>query len=126
MPLARPLLHGETHLKKPEDFDRLYRQGRRLGNQMLALRALPNGLAYSRWGIVTSKKVGKAVVRNLIRRRLREILRRCELAPGNDIVVIARAGVALHPFHELKTAALELFDRGGLLAVDEVNSPDND
>ena len=87
------------------------------------MKSLPNGLAYTRWGIVASKKLGPAVVRNRIKRRLREILRQANLKPGTDIVIIARSGVAQAAFSEIQLAALELLNKAGLKEHNETVSP---
>jgi len=54
------------------------------------MKALPNGLASSRCGFSISRRVGKAVIRNRVKRLLREILRVTPLKPGWDIIFIAR------------------------------------
>ncbi len=79
-------------LKKNREFRRVYQQGKSTANRNLVLYYLPNNLNELRTGITVSKKVGKSVVRNLVKRRIRESLR--ELAPlmpeGYDLVWIAR------------------------------------
>lgn len=75
----------------------------------------------SRVGFTVSKRVGKAHVRNLVRRRLREAMRRylSRLAPGYDIVVISRPSLAAQPFAALTEALAQqlrmarLLDRPG-------------
>jgi ribonuclease P protein component len=58
----------------------------------------------SRLGVTVSRKVGGAVERNRIKRRVREVFRRDpeRLLPGHDVVVIARAGAAVVPFDEVR------------------------
>jgi ribonuclease P protein component len=82
------------------------------------LRTHPNGLEHNRFGFVTSKKVGKAVVRNRTRRRLQESLRLAAIEPGWDIVLSAKSKAAEADYHELNRAAVELLARAGILAAD--------
>ena len=117
------MLKGDIYLKKPADFDRVYRQGRHSGHPLLTVKSLPNGLTYPRWGVVVSKKLGTAVVRNLVKRRLREILRQVALNTGRDIIVIARPGAASVGFGDLQQAVWGLFKRNGLTEIDEIASP---
>ena len=112
-------MKGEAYLKKPIDFARLHHEGRRLGGRVLSTKSLPNGLAYGRWGIVVSKKLGKSVVRNRIKRRIREVLRQAKVKAGIDIIIIARAGAAAADYNELKQEALGLLRRGGLVEINE-------
>ena len=58
--------------------------------------ALDNALGRSRWGLSVPKKVGSAVVRNRVKRRLREILRRVrrQAAPPRDLCILARPGAS--------------------------------
>ncbi len=79
------------------------------------MRALPNGLAQSRLGFSVSKRVGKAVVRNKVKRRLREVLRPVSLKPGQDIVFIARPAAATADFAALREAVLGLLSRAHLV-----------
>ena len=112
-------MKGEAYLKKPIDFACLHHEGRRLGGRVLSVKSLPNGLGYGRWGIVVSKKLGKSVVRNRIKRRIREVLRQAKIKAGIDIMIIARAGAAAADYNKLNQEALELLRRGGLVETNE-------
>ena len=85
------------------------------------VKSLPNGLACSRQGIVVSKKLGPAVVRNRVKRRLREILRQMMIKPGRDIVIIARPAAALAGFGDLQHAVAGLLEKSGLTETDEIS-----
>ena len=79
------------------------------------LKALPNGLILARYGLSISRKVGKAVTRNKIKRRLREILRETPLRPGWDLVFIARNPIREASFGQVDQAVHQLLRRAGLL-----------
>jgi ribonuclease P protein component len=68
---------------------------------------------------VTSKKVGGAVERNLVRRRLREILRPISLRSGIDLVIIARSSAAQAQFAELKISVKGLLKRAGIVVAED-------
>ena len=85
---------------------------------MLVLRIAPNALPHNRFGFVTSKRLGKAVVRNRVRRRLREAIRVMPLATGWDAVVSTKTAASSADFHELKRAVVELLARAGILNAD--------
>jgi ribonuclease P protein component len=76
---------------------------------------MPNGLPLSRCGFSVSKKVGKAVVRNRVKRLMREITRLTPLKPGWDIVLIARPKSSSADFTELKELLTELLRRAQIL-----------
>lgn len=80
------------------------------------LRIAENGLPHNRYGFVTSKRLGKAVVRNKVRRRLREIVRNLPALPGWDVVLAARVPAAAADFRPLREAVVRLFSRAGILA----------
>lgn len=65
-------------LRRSADYVRCYRRGRRKHGSLLVLHVHPNDLGEARLGITASRKVGKAVVRHRIKRRIREIFRRFE------------------------------------------------
>ena len=79
-------------IRNKKDFSEIYKKGRRLKGRYFVLVFVPNELNYSRLGVVVSKKVGQATVRNRVKRRFRELFRRNKaLLPGNfDLVFVAR------------------------------------
>ncbi len=103
-------------LKLNHIFRRLYRTAGQ-ANSYLVLYARPNHTATNRIGITAGKKLGKAVVRNRVRRRLREIYRLNEerFIPGWDIVVVARSRSISADFSRLMEAYMSLAERAGIL-----------
>ena len=103
-------------LKLNHIFRRLYHTSGS-ANSLLVLYARPNRSECNRIGITVSKKLGHAVVRNRVRRRLREIYRIHEdmFAPGWDIVVVARSRCVDASFQSLEKAYLSLGEKAGIL-----------
>ncbi len=102
-------------LRARKDFVSVYQKGRAWANQLLVLRALPNDLPHHRCGFVVSKRVGKAVVRNRLKRRLREGLRAQTVQPGWDLIFVARPLAAGVSYDELQEAIVNLLSRARLL-----------
>lgn len=103
-------------LKLNHIFQRLYHTNGQ-ANGYLVLYARPNRSAANRVGVTVGKKLGKAVVRNRVRRRLREIYRLHEdrFKPGWDIVVVARSRCIGAAFEKLTGAYLSLAQKAGVL-----------
>ncbi len=103
-------------LKLNHIFRRLYATSG-YANGYLVFYARPNRSHTNRVGITTGKKLGKAVVRNRVRRRLREVYRLNEelFAPGWDIVVVARSRCIDADFQKLTHAYLSLAEKAGVL-----------
>lgn len=103
-------------LKQNHVFRRLYATSG-YANGYLVLYARPNRTAGNRIGITAGKKLGHAVVRNRVRRRLREIYRLHEdrFVPGWDIVVVARSRCVGADFRKLTHAYLSLAEKAGVL-----------
>jgi ribonuclease P protein component len=83
------------------------------------MKAMPNGLSLSRYGFSVTKKVGKAVQRNHLKRLLKEIMRLQSLRPGWDIVFIVRSVAVNADYHELEKAVTRLLARAQLLESNE-------
>ncbi|MBI3733139.1 MAG: ribonuclease P protein component [Chloroflexi bacterium] len=105
-------------LKDSASFERVYRDSRSWATPLLVLRASPNDLPHSRIGYSVSKRIGKVVARNRLKRRMREAVRARlpRLAPGWDMVLIARAPSGEAAFGEIGQALDLLFSRAGLWA----------
>jgi ribonuclease P protein component len=99
------------------DFDRVRQNGSPHRGKLLLLNAIQVGDKTFRAGFVTSKKVGNAAVRNRVRRRLREIVRKHqhEIAHGVWVVTVARDAAARASFVELEHAWLLLARRASIL-----------
>jgi ribonuclease P protein component len=93
----------------------VYRQGKVWATSLLVMKAMPNGLSLSRYGFSVTKKVGKAVQRNRLKRLLREIMKLQSLRPGWDIVFIARPVAVNADYHQLERAVTKLLARAQLL-----------
>jgi len=79
------------------------------------MKAMPNGSNLSRYGFSVTKKVGKAVQRNRLKRLLREIMRLQSLRPGWDIVFMARSVAVNANYHQLEAVITKLLARAQLL-----------
>ena len=106
-------------LKLNHIFRRLYATSGQ-ANGYMVLYARRNRTGTNRVGITVSKKLGHAVVRNRVRRRLREVYRLNEekFTPGWDIVVVARSRCIKADFGKLTQAYLSLAEKAGILRKD--------
>ena len=104
-------------LKLNHVFQRLYRKGNRSAMPTLALYSRPNGRNGNRLGLTTGAKLGHAVVRNKLRRRLRAIYRihEAEFKAGYDIVVVCRGASVEASYQRLERDFLRLAKKNGLL-----------
>ena len=103
-------------MKRNHEFQRLYRRGKSAASPYLALYCRKGRRGENRLGFTVGKKVGGAVQRNRVRRRLREIYRlhEDELLPGHDIVVVARVKAVYARYGQLERSFLTLADKLGL------------
>ncbi len=113
-------LPPEVRLRKRPEILRVQNESRRFTGARLVLLAAIRGPGPSRFGVITSRKVGTAVVRNRVRRRIREILRvrRPFLVDGSDLLIIARSSAAAAPSRQLETDLLRLLCKAGVMGTD--------
>ena len=110
-------MKNTVSLKENRDFKNLYRRGKSSVTPLLAIYVRRNKNTENRIGITVSTKVGCAVVRNSVRRRIREAYRTNEekFSKGYDIVVVARVRAAKASFAEIEKSLLDLALRLGIL-----------
>ncbi|MZP29669.1 ribonuclease P protein component [Heliobacterium undosum] len=114
------MLARHYRLRRNEDFQKVYKRGKSYGGQYVVLYRfqprLPDTPSRRRFGFSVSSKVGKANVRNRVKRMLREICRRHGLRAddGSDIILIARSKIKGIPFRLVEQDVIKLFKRAKL------------
>ena len=98
-------------------FRRLYAKGKTAAAPTLAIYCKKNGLGRTRLGLTVGTKLGHAVVRNRVRRRIKEAYRVNEgrFLPGYDLVVVARGRAVKARYREIERHLLQTADKLGLL-----------
>ena len=114
-------LRRGQRLRSPRDFSRAHQRGRRVGGRLVTITYTRQAgePAPARVGVVAGKRVGGAVVRNRVKRRLREALRRelPRVSAGWDLVCGAKPPAAEAPYAALAAELRMLLVRAGLLAA---------
>ena len=97
-------------------FRQVRQQGSSWTDRLLVMCILPNALPVSRFGFSVSKRIGNAVVRNRVRRRVGEVirLRLHAIAQGWDVVFIARNPIAQATYDQIEQACVRLLTRANL------------
>lgn len=115
---SNDMLARSSRLHADRDYARLFAKGRAFHGRGVTVKALKSKVEKTKIGFVVSTKVAKkANVRNLIKRRLREIVRKrlADLQPGVDVAVIAKIESKDMTFAELKTSLEDILWKSGLL-----------
>lgn len=102
-------------LTRRAQYQAVYRSGKVFTDSLLVVKILPNGLDTTRIGFSVSKEIGKAVVRNHMKRWLKEIARVLEFKSGMDIVFIARRNIIKADFKQLQKSVAGLMSRACIL-----------
>jgi ribonuclease P protein component len=104
-------------IRENERFQVIRQQGKSYSTELLVICTLPNGLPYSRFGFSINARLGGAVVRNRLKRCLREALRLrlAMIETGWDLVVIARRPILCADTHQMDAACARLLRRAHLL-----------
>lgn len=112
------MLARTYRLTAEKDYARIFAKGRPFSGRGLGMKVVRNGMETSRFGFVVSTKVAKrAVVRNLIKRRMREIVRKriASVIGGIDVVLMARSESVKMTFADIERTIGELFAKSGIL-----------
>ncbi len=111
-------MERRIRLRRSADVARVRREGRSWSHPFFSLVARPNGMALTRVGVIASRRIGKAVARNRAKRLLREAARHLhsDLAPGWDLLLIARPEILQAKEPQVQEALASLAKRAGLLA----------
>jgi ribonuclease P protein component len=106
-------LRPAERLQRPSDYQRVFQHGTKLVASVFVLYVLPTSAPRSRLGLAVSRRIGGAVVRNRVKRRLRELFRRHKLllCPACDVVFVARQGAAEASLEEYTRQFLMLLQR---------------
>ena len=114
-------MRPETTVKENYEFRRIYKKGRSAVSPCLVVYCQKNRQGRSRLGVTVSTKLGHAVVRNRVRRRLREIYRLNweRTVPGYDVIVVARVRAVHTPYHKLEMEYLAMIKKLGILREEE-------
>ncbi len=106
-------------LRRRADFEQVFASGAFVGGRVVALRILERGEGPARVGFAVGKRLDKrAVIRNRVRRRLREVLQRLDLRSGYDVVVLARRPALTEPASVLREDVAAVCRKAGLLGED--------
>ena len=110
-------MKSTTTIKENYEFRRMYAKGKSGVSSCLVVYYRKNRLGHNRLGVTVSTKLGHAVVRNRVRRRLREIYRlnREKMPAGYDIIIVARVRAAETPYRKLERHYLRCLGELGLL-----------
>lgn len=107
-------------VKENYEFRRIYRKGKSAVSPQLVIYCQRNRRGHSRLGVSVSTKLGCAVVRNRVRRRIREIYRlnKAKMLPGYDLIVVARVRAVETDYQKLDHTYLRLLEQLDLLRED--------
>ena len=111
-------MQKQYRLAKRADFSKVYRLGRSAANMQFVIYAMPNrNTEKIRVGVSASKKLGGAVVRNRLRRMIKEIVRHHaeRIAAGHDLIVIVRKPAVQMAYKEMEKSLLHALKRSSLL-----------
>ena len=107
------MLKSQNRLRKRKEFAYIYRKGEKFNSDNLILYKISSKYTTPRIGFSVSNKVGKAVIRNKIKRRLREIMRENIVKIQKcNLIIVAKPSITELNFSEIKTEIQQLLSKG--------------
>jgi ribonuclease P protein component len=116
-------VRGEKYLNEPRQYAQVYKQGSSWVGKLVVMKILPNYLSFSRYGISVSRRVRMAVVRNRVKRRLREAIKSVYPKQGWDMIFIARPEAATAHYADLEKEISDLLSRARIIRRNNEKSP---
>ena len=102
----------DHRLRKKKQFSFIYRKGKRISNKFLTLFVVPSKYDSYKIGYSVSKKIGKATVRNKVKRRLKEIVRNSDFPKDKfNYILMVREGIENLEFIELTKQVKDIFSK---------------
>ena len=113
------MLQRPFRLRHRRDFQRLRAEGKSWQGAPFLISVSPNQLPHNRYGFIVGKRIGKAVVRNRLRRQLREAVRSLhhQIKQGYDLVVIARPPSLALAYWDLRQVLIKMLRQAGLYVI---------
>ena len=108
------MVSRDQRLRKRADFDSVRSHGKRVSDRLFVLIVAPSEIAQTRWGLAVSRRVGNAVVRNRVKRKIRESIRDIRSITGLDVIVSARPAAADAGGESVRSSLHQLARRAGL------------
>lgn len=102
---------AHEHIRAREEFEAIYNDGRRVSGRLMTLFVGSNNRNIIRLGIAATRKIGGAVVRNRVKRLVREVFRHHKPEAGLDVVVVARREMAHAPYTAVEAEFRALLER---------------
>ncbi|MDD2510009.1 MAG: ribonuclease P protein component [Syntrophomonas sp.] len=112
------MLDKKTRIRTGKEYRNVFEKGKRFSGRYLIMYYLENAAENNRFGFITNKKVGMAVIRNRIKRQLRAIVRKYpgQVRKNHDIVLVARAGIGKTSFEGIEKDYIFIMKKAGLFA----------
>lgn len=114
-------MKNTVSITKNKDFKRAYKNGKHFVGNLLVIYINKNKMDINRLGIVANKKVGNAVVRNKVRRLVRENYRLLEtnLEKGYDIIFVSRVKASKSNYYDIKNSVKKLLLKSKILKINK-------
>lgn len=112
------MLPRSNRLTKKSDFENAFKKGSSFDEKIFFLKLARNDLSYSRFGFVVSRKISKkAVIRNKIKRVLREIIRLelKKIKTGFDAIIIAKPDITEKTYRQIEETIERVLRKSRLL-----------
>ncbi len=110
------MLNKEHRINKKKEYNNIYKKGKKIPGKYMVVFIIKSEREYSRYGFVTSKKVGNAVKRNRAKRRLRTVIYRnmSDIKDSVDVVIVARTAINEASWDDLNSEYIRVMRKAGL------------